>query len=508
MNRILPLLMCLCLALTSAAGASSLPTLPPFTVEYTAPETDSTPNRSSTVLLYLPNADSSALTTVESTVALQPFKWYAEPVLEALFSWRPSPGQSTEATSLPGASYLALNTVNPVEVADGIATVNLAASAMNLSHEDLYTVWMAVTDTLCQFGDIRGVNLLIGGVQPGLDVASQTPAGTASRQTEDLATLWARAESQRNSAASGKKITCDATLYFPAYDGLGVLCEERTLVFTSTALPQMAKVLLSALSDGAQTLHVPALPDLNALLIAVSADEKSGERVLSLRFDGALAPALSDAGISMACFCAALTYTAATFLPGIVGLNLWIGGEEVTSVTPEATYQGAGEKITFAGGVMRRSQCAIFLLGRCSLYFADSDGMLLLTRRPIPWYETRSPRFLLEQLFRGSMHCDSVPSLLPVTPAAVSPGDILAVALPSRGGCLLVNLASGFVAACRNMTPKQEKAMVYAMVNTLTELNGISEVCFFVDSAQADTFAGDIVMRGTFLRNVNIIRSP
>ena len=506
-KRFLSATTCLCLALFLSVGqgfASS--TLPPFTVDYEAPETDFTPNRSSTVKLYLPNEDSSALVSVEAAAALQPFKWYAEPLLEALFSWRPSAGQATEARSLPGATYLALNNVNPLEVADGIATVNLAASAMNLSHEDLYTVWMAITDTLCQFGDIRGVNLLIGGVQPGIDVASQTPAGTAMQQRDDLATLWARAESQRNSATSGKKITCDVTLYFPAYDGRGILCESRTLVFSATTQPQMARVLLSALSEGARSVHVPKLPDLNETLIAVSISEESGERILSLRFDGALSSALADAGISRACFCAALTCTATTFLPGIVGVNLWIGGEEVTSVTPEATYQGAGEPIAFAGGVMRRSQCAIFLLSQCTLYFADGDGMLRPTLRAVPWFEARSPRFLLEQLFLGSMHYDSLTPLTDVIPSAVSAGDILAAALPAQGNCLLVNLSSSFTAACRGMSPEKEKAMVYAMVDTLTELDTVNEVCFFVDSAQTDTFAGSIAARGTFLRNVNIIR--
>ena len=499
------LLFCLLLSLPPAQGGASA-TLPPFTVEYDAPENDSTPARSTPVKLYLPNEDSSVLVSVDATAAFQPFKWYAEPLLEALFSWRPSSVQPSEARSLPGATHLALNTVNPVEVSGGIATVNLAASAMNLSHEDLYTVWMCITDTLCQFGDISGVNLLIGGVQPGIDVASQTPAGTAVQQRDDLATLWARAESQRNSAASGKKITCDATLYFPAYDGLGVLCESRTLVFGATAVPQMTQVLLSALSEGARHVHVPGLPNLNEYLIAVTSGEESGERILSLRFDGGLDTALSDGGISRACFCAALTYTVTTFLPGIVGLNLWIGGEQVTSVIPEATYQGAGEAIIFSGGVMRRSQCAIFLLSECTLYFADGDGMLRATLRAVPWYEVFSPRFLLEQLLLGSMHYDSVTSLFPVIPAAVSSGDVLAAALPARGNCLLVNLASGFVSACRDMSPEKEKAMVYAMVNTLTELDSVNEVCFFVDSEQTDTFAGSIVARGTFLRNVNIIR--
>ena len=508
MKKSLSLLLCLLLALTALPVRGEDSGLPPYDLPFDAPENDSAPTRTSEIRLYLPNEDSSALVTADTVVVLRPFKWYAEPVLEALFSWRPVSGQPTKARSLPGASYLALNTMNPVEISDGIATVNLAASAMNLSHEELYTVWMAITDTLCQFGDIRGVNLLVGGIQPGIDVASQTPAGTALRQSDDLATLWARAESRRSSAASGKRITCDTTLYFPAYDGRGILCETRTLVFSSTTPPQMAKALLSALSEGPSDIHVPALPDLNALLTAVSISEDSGERVLSLRFDAALDTALSDAGISRACFCASLVYTMTTFLPGIAGLDLWIGDSQITSVTPEATYQGAGEAIVFTDGIMRRSQFAVFLLSQCTLYFADGSGMLRATRRAVPWYETRSPRFLLEQLILGSMHYDSVNPLKSVIPSSVSGGDILAVALPARGNCLLVSLTPGFLAACGGMTPDMEKAMVYAMVNTLTELDIVNEVCFFAGSEQADTFAGSIVMRGTFLRNVNMIRQP
>ncbi len=506
MKKILCLLLCLLLALPAFTARGEQSGLPPYDLPYTAPENDSAPTRTADVKLFLPNEDSSALVTVDTVVVLQPFKWYAQPVLEALFSWRPVSGQPTKAQSLPGASYLALNTVNPFEISDGIATVNLAASAMNLSHEELYTVWMAITDTLCQFGDILGVNLLIGGIQPGIDVASQTPAGTALRQSDDLATLWARAESRRSSAASGKKITCDATLYFPAYDGRGVLCEKRTLVFASTTPPQMAKVLLAALAEGPVNIHVPLLPDLNGMLNAVSINEESGERVLSLRFDALLDSALSDAGISRACFCASLTYTMTTFLPGIVGLDVWIGETHVDSVTPEATYQAAGEPIVFADGIMRRAQFAFFLLSRCTLYFADGTGLLRATERAIPWYETRSPRFLLEQLILGSMHYDSVTPLTSVIPPDVSVGDILAVALPLRGNCLLVSLTPGFLNACAGMGPDQEKAMVYAMVNTLTELENVNEVCFFAGSGQADTFAGSIVMRGTFLRNINIIQ--
>ena len=52
----------------------------------------------------------------------------------------------------------------------------------------------ALANTLCQFGDLQYVNVLIAGVQPGLNVASTLPAGAFQpNPREDLSTLWARA---------------------------------------------------------------------------------------------------------------------------------------------------------------------------------------------------------------------------------------------------------------------------------------------------------------------------
>ena len=48
--------------------------------------------------------------------------------------------------------------------------------------------------------------------------------------------------------------------------------------------------------------------------------------------------------------------------------------------------------------------------------------------------------------------------------------------------------------------------MVYAMVNTLTRLPAIHQVCFFIDGAQDGTFVRQVDVAGVFLRNEGIIR--
>ena len=55
------------------------------------------------------------------------------------------------------------------------------------------------------------------------------------------------------------------------------------------------------------------------------------------------------------------------------------------------------------------------------------------------------------------------------------------------------------------MTPREEQLMVYAMVNTLTELEGVWDVCFFVNGTQPDHFASTVSLPGVFMRNPDII---
>jgi len=107
----------------------------------------------------------------------------------------------------------------------------------------------------------------------------------------------------------------------------------------------------------------------------------------------------------------------------------------------------------------------------------------------------------------GSCPYDSVYPLKSAFPREVSNGDILGCALPLRGQGLLGNLSSSFLKSCQGLDPEQEKALIYSAVNTLTGLENVSEICFFIGGRQVDTFGGTIVTRGTFLRNVNILHT-
>lgn len=496
-------LLCACLVLAGCAGRENIPaagvTLPPVANLGNAPENDMNQSYDQTVLLYLPSLDGTRLIAVPETIRLSASRHSAEALCEALLSY----GATETTASLGGENELSLSNTDAVEVSGNVATVSLAASALRLTHEELFTVGQALANTLCQFGDVSFVNVLIAGVQPGLDIAASLPAGCFQPNTrEELGTLWARASAPKTAA----RRAISAALYYPAPAGKGILCEARTLSFSEITPGAMAVTLLEALSAGAEYLpSVPRCPELSGLLLGEpTVEETGGMRRLVLRFGEALNANLLEAGITRSVMMASLVCTLTTFLPGLDGVEVQIGSERITSLTPSGTLIGAGETISFSNGLMRRRDFSSFLLAHCTLYFADAQGMLIQVYRPIPFYETRSARALLNQLMLGPQNYDSVSGLWDVLPQGLRDADLLGVAL--EGDTLLLNFSAQLTALASGMDETQERCMVYAIVNTLSQLPGVKRVRFYILGEQPDSFAGALFLPGDFLPNLSLNR--
>ena len=497
----------LCLALASAlltgcAAKETAPgarmTLPPAEARYLAPENDMDQGYEQSVLLYLPSLEGTQLLAVPAQAQLSASRHSAQTLCEMLFA---QPGGAA-TRPVGGETVLALAGTDAVEVSGQVATVSLAASALRLSHEQLYTLGQAIANTLCQFGDLQYVNVLIAGVQPGLNVAGTLPAGAFQPNTrEDLSTLWARAGAP---VTTGRR-AFTAALYFPAPSGKGILCEARSLSFPSQDIPGMAVTLLEALSAGAEQLPAaPVCTQLRALLQGMpTLQETGGGRRLQLQFSEEMNAALINAGVTRSVMMAALTYTMTTFLPGLDGVEIAIGNERITAVTPSGTYNGAGEQISFADGLMRRRDFSGFLLSECTLYFENGEGKLTAVQRPVPFYEAHSARALVQQLLLGPQPFDSAAGLGPVMPQGMRIADLLGVSYAEQ--TLILNFSAQWPALCADMSAAEEKRMIYALVNTLCELQGVRKAAFFVQGAQPDTLAGGIYLPGDFLPNADLV---
>ncbi len=491
-------LIALCLLLGGCAapvtGGSNEAALPPFETEYIAPPDDQNQSYAASVHFYLPSSSGARLVAVPETLTLSAARLPYETVCAALL--RHAGGEDYGALH-DGELTLALN--NPLEVSGDVATVNLAPSALRLDHDDMYLVSQAVANTLCAMGGVRYVNVLIAGVQPGLDVGASVPVGCLQSNTVDgMDVLLDRAQAQRR-LSSSRRLTVTAALYYPAQAGKGILCEARPLAFDNLTSGEMLLTLLEAISGGAEYLScVPQCPDLTSFLTQTpSIREASGERTATLTFSDALNDALITAGVTRSVMMASIVYTLTTFMPALAAVEVTIGNEKITSVTPLGLYDNTGMTISFENGLMRRADFASFLLSSCTLYFSDAQGGLTASVRPVPYYQTENVRYLINQLMLGPQPYDSVGGLTAALPEGLRDADLIGIA--RDGSAQLLNFTERLTALAEGMDAQSERRMVYAIVNTLTALKRVKSVAFFIRGEQPDTFAGALYLPGEFL---------
>lgn len=114
------------------------------------------------------------------------------------------------------------------------------------------------------------------------------------------------------------------------------------------------------------------------------------------------------------------------------------------------------------------------------LYFTDEDSRYLLAeKRTIPHMDAdRLPQYLVEQLLAGPQTAGMYPTI----PEGVSLLDINV-----ENGVCAVDFTADFLAN-RPESELQERTTLLSVVNTLTELDTISEVQFYVEGRKQETY--------------------
>lgn len=480
-----------CAAPDTPAITPILP-LPAADDPHTAPIGDAGLSYRATVPLYLPSADGQhLLITYEEltfTYSLHP----AETILRALLSHpggdRMSPACGAEV--VPAGS-------DPVEVAGGVATVNLSAAARELSPEALHTLCRAIAATLCELPDVDYVNVLIAGIPAALDEGGWLPLGAlTSTPGQELPVLWEQLLARRvpeDTLPTTVPLTTTATLYFPLADASGVSAEPRRITFQGQHPQQLVLGLLEALAAGPDILHTAAdLPDLSHLMSAAPEvmTLPDGSLRVTLHFTGDLRSWLSSTGADPACAFAGVVLTLTTFVPSLSEVCLLTGDRAVTSVVCPAQ----GSRL-FPGGLHTRADYSGYLLAQGTVY-AAADHLLTPQTVSLPYRSIRSPRALLLSLPAAGQ-----PGA--VLPAILTDADVLGLTV--AGDALLINLSARYADVLR-AAPEQQRLAAYAMVNTVCQGLGIRRVRFYFDSAAVDTLDGDVLWSGDFLFAPGLIR--
>ncbi|MDD2428334.1 MAG: GerMN domain-containing protein [Eubacteriales bacterium] len=482
-------------AVPNNSGAPAV-TLPPALGKFQSPIGDEQRNAIETVLLYLPENGTGQLKALPVSIALPPNRHPAETAVQRLFSFS---GNGSAAPLVTGGQ-LELFTGSSAEISGGTATINLSAAALALDAQQLASVSRAITNTLCQWQDIKFVNILVAGQHPGIDIAATLPMGSL-RSTANEEPLW-------DIPAGEERFSSVATLYYPAPLGKGVLAEARAVTFSGRTLPEMATDLLTALSAAPVSLtNVPRIPSLEQLLasdIVVSDATTGGGRIVQLHFTQAANEMFINAGIPRSVMMASLVLTLTTFMPNTSGISVQIGSEIITALVPTGIFGAPGREILFEDGIMRRSQFSSFLLELSPIYFAGNEGSLTRVLRPLPYYQAHHARSLLAQMILGPGASEAVLGLKRTLPGSITDADLVGFA--REGDTLLLNFSAAFLESCRGLTPEQEKLLIYSIVNGMCEMRGIRRVRFFIAGQQPETLSGSLYLPGEFLPQWEMLR--
>lgn len=423
--------------------------------------------------LYFLSEDGRRLIPVTRSVTVEDGKSRAQAALDALLAG-PEAGED-------GAAWPDLGTVRGerlLEVSCGVATVDLPARVRTLSQEMLYAVRMAIANTLTEFSEISYVNVLIGGREEGLDLGATLPVGTITRVDDlDVGARYSRLHEQRLSPGG---VTLLTTLYFPAAQGGLLLPEVRSIAYAQVSPIEYLYTLLEELGKGAGlTLcaqDVPAPMDYIEEMPEIVRTE-DGYLAIELRMSDALETALDAAGLTLDTYMAMLTDTLMGFVPGVEGLRVMIGGRMAANLATRSGFEGC-------------------VGAPATLYVMDGTG-LSRVQRVLPQAQADDARARLAALM--ALEEEELFAL----PDGLTQEDILAVHAGEE--TIAVNLSGRFRDALAALAPAQERAAVYAMVNTLTEGTRASRVAFFFEGEQVQTLAGGLEMRGTFLRNPGMV---
>ena len=384
------------------------------------------------------------------------------------------------------------------EYACGIATVDLSIDARNVqSEQELLALVTAIGNTLIGIEGVKGVNVLIGGQSESF---ARLPLGVQTEVIPSVTASYAQllAEHDHLLTDSVIPVTRSAQLYFPTGDGW-LVPELREIVFNSD---DFAGTLIDALKSGPvdESCAVSSIPAGVELLDPEPKVQtlSSGEHALTLNFSPTLANYLAFSGLEVWELAGSIALTVCSFMPEIDAVRILVDGDPITICEMGDTI------LTFEDGLIRRNDFSGRTGSVATLYLADPEGTLQAAKRAVSMKSALSPRSLLLELF--STTAEGLPLRFPV-PSDIYPEDLLGLEV-SSGHIARVNLSAGFYRACQPLDSTGERSVVYAMVNTLCQLDSIDAVRFYVEGLAAETLSGGIYLRSPLLPSPGLVVTP
>ncbi len=469
-------------------------TLAPAPLVYQAPGRDEQRKRVEAVKLFLPDNTTKQLAAFTTNLSLPFNRHPAETIINNLLGF----AGNEEYQALFEEHDIETYPGRAVEVSGKTATVNLNAAALALDSSEMALLCRSITNTLCAPGDVQFVNILVADKQTGTDIAGRFPMGSlmAAKNEEPI---WEQ-------PSNGGRFTLNATLYYPALLGKGVLPETRAVTFSDYTFEKMAEGLLTALSASpSEETLATTFPNISQLLsesISVNPAASGGGKIITLKFLQEANEAFIASGIPRSVMAASITLTLCTFLPNIAGVTIYMGDELITSLSP--TSLASGEiSLQFEDGLLRRKDFVPFIASQIPVFYAFNENTLKQALVTVPFYESQNIRYIFNMLTQDSSQFMLAQGLSRPLPDGLSGADLIGYTIDKN--TLLLNFSTNFLSRFDELSFEKEKLAVYSIVNTMCSVRGIKRVRFFISGEQPEYFSKSIYLPGEFLYNPAIL---
>lgn len=443
--------------------------------------------RPNNVALYYVSGDGTSFSTVTRTLVASPGESLYEEAVDTLLYSTSSPDRMTFLT--PEMQVL------KADCACGIVTVSLSLDTLGIQNEQEYLMLLAsISNTLLSMDGVRGVNVLVGGRSRSIE---SLPVGVQTQPYSGITPAYAQFSAEQDYFLTSETgtITRTAVLYFPATVDDWLVPELREITFDSS---DYASALIRALRNGPleNTCTTTAIPESVDLLVdnPVMEATASGERVLCLNFAPTLRSYLALSGMEEWQMLGSVVLTLCSFVPDLDAVRIRIGDDMITSCTID------GSEYAFADGLIRRGDFDSLTGSTMTLYRPNSTGALDAVERAVSMVRAASPLSILYALI-DEAQAGSEGRL--VFPAEVYYEDILGVSV--EDGIASVNLSANFYRQSQALDDAAERGVIYAIVNTLCELENISGVRFYIEGLSAETLSGSIYLKSVLLPNPGLV---
>ncbi len=474
-RRLLVLALALCMALSlsgcmemtfeSTEGAPvALPT--PDISQMSAPTGDSRARYSIRATLYYRTQD-GALSSALRLIHVDENDDERELILASLLE---TPYSSSGLLPIAPANTRVLR----VTLQNGVLTVDLSAEALSEGEERFWTARAAIARTMLARNGIQAVNVLVEGRAAEI---SGMPLGALTVQPSDAAAGFVQQLSEQ--------MLIDSESGYIERSAVAYLPDAATGLLLPRAMPvrlydeNYISPVLSAFAQSAagDVWTAEQLSSVSAQISVTSA----GERLLTVQIPEGLSGAQDMLAPAIGC-------TLTSIIPNIDAVRFLIGSAPIAAAGSAA----ADENGLFAPDSLRAMAAA-----SVKMYYKNAQGALVVREQALSG-NAENARNLLALLMQPSD-----PQLSSVFPESAHAADILGVRIAD--GIAHVNLSSALYSACQSLDEAQERALIYAMVNTLVDnLDTVSAVQFYIAGGVADTFAGTISILTPLIANPGI----